>query len=428
MGANAKLTVEAGFGRGREYELEEGKPFYVGRDRKCDYYIPSGQASRVHCKIEGSSGSFGVFDLESRNGTLVNEERVDSRVLRPGDAVTVAGNRLRFEMGDVVPSQLTRMGGKLEGKPVKQAEAEPPIVAAPRPKAKPKSSETGDFESEIGFFNYSDVERERVGKALGEVKLLGLLGKGQHCVVYKASDATKNRLVSVKFLRSDLAEDAEVKRWLVQGAKRAGELRHENGVRIIGGGRDGENLYVVLQQMEQNAFERFSEARDVGLPAVKSALQTLVNITRALEFGVREGGELYGGVRPSKIFYDERRQAKLSGLGFDNKLSSPGAQLGPRILAYNAPELERKPEEATVGTDIYSLGATFYYMLTSESPTRDNRSRMASPKEINAAVPDSLVRIYEKMVAAAPEGRYESYSHLLHDLRWALRGEVWHHT
>jgi hypothetical protein len=429
MGSKAKLRVEVGVGRGREYELEENKPFYMGRDRKCDYYIPTGRASRVHCKVEGAIGSFGVFDLDSRNGTYVNGERVESRVLRPGDAIEVAGNRLIFELGEVQPVQLQRMGGKLEA--AATADGAPPkddaIVVAPRPKPK-APAQASDFGSELGDIEYADAEKALANVNLGDVKLLAPIGKGQRCVIFKGTEASKNRLVAIKMLNAATEGDADLRRWFVQGAKRAAELRHENTVRIIRGGREGERLYLVMEHMERSAFNRFHMAETAGLALVKSSLQTIVNVSRALEFGLKEHGQLHGGVRPSKILYDEKRRGMLSGLGFEHGLNAPGVLAGERIIAYFAPELVAKLGEASVRTDIYSLGATFYYMTTGRQPVRDGRGILGDPRKFNSAVPDSLVRILETMTAPKPEDRYESYAHLLHDLRWALRGESWHHT
>ena len=67
-------------------------------------------------------------------------------------------------------------------------------------------------------------------------------------------------------------------------------------------------------------------------------------------------------------------------------------------------------------------------MLTGRPPQRDRRQRIPSPKQVNRVIPDSICRIAEKMVAPDPEARYRSYGQLLHDLRWALRGEAWPHA
>jgi len=425
MGVKAKLKIEAGFGRGKEYIIEEGKPFYVGRDRKCDHYIPSGRASRVHCKIEGTNGSFGVFDLNSRNGTFVNDQRISSRVLRPRDFINVAGIRIRF---DLAKPESEGVSGSPVSAPAADAGAEKSdgILVSPRPKATAKPAARQGAETELGKCNFSDEERALVGTQLGELKLVSLIGCGNRCVVYKASDSVKNRIVAVKTLRSSLAQDKKVRHWLVKGAKRSAELRHENAVRVIRGGREDDTLYVVLEYMESSAYDRYRDASEGGLVSVKSALQSVVTVSRALEFGYKEHRILHGGVRPSKILYDERRQAKLLGLGFSHGPQSSGVLAGERLFAFIAPEVVRAASKPSVSTDIYSLGCSFYFMLTGRIPIRDSRGAIPSPCKANAAVPESLERIFEMMVAPAPENRYGGYSNLLHDLRWALRGEVWH--
>jgi serine/threonine-protein kinase len=176
-----------------------------------------------------------------------------------------------------------------------------------------------------------------------------------------------------------------------------------------------------------SVLQRFSTAVEDGIPAVKRALEALVHVTRALEFA-HGSGVLHLGLRPSKILFNELRRAKLAGLGFDNSTLAAGAQMTPDIVTYLAPEQFGTKGKMTAATDIFSLGATFYYMLTGRHPQRDRRQRMPSPKQANRVIPDSICRITEKMVDPDPEGRYHSYGQLLHDLRWALRGEAWPHA
>jgi len=176
-----------------------------------------------------------------------------------------------------------------------------------------------------------------------------------------------------------------------------------------------------------SALQRFSAAAEEGIPSVKRALEALVHATRALEFA-HGSGVLHLGLRPSKILFDELRRAKVAGLGFDNSTSAAGAQITPDIETYLAPEQFNAKGKRTAETDIFSLGATFYYMLTGRHPQRDRRQRIPSPKHVNRVIPDSICRIAEKMMDPDPEGRYRSYGQLLHDLRWALRGEAWPHA
>jgi serine/threonine-protein kinase len=232
-------------------------------------------------------------------------------------------------------------------------------------------------------------------------------------------------VVAFKILRPEAAANPNIVAWFIGGAKRASELRHEDIVAPLGGGSQQGTIFLFLPFMEYgSALQRFSAAVEEGIPAVKRALEALVHVTRALEFA-HGSGVLHLGLRPSKILFNELRRAKVAGLGFDNGTSAAGAQMTPDIETYLAPEQFGTKGAVTAETDVFSLGATFYYMLTGRHPQRDRRQRIPSPKQANRVIPDSICRIAEKMVAPDPEGRYRSYGQLLHDLRWALRGEAW---
>ena len=112
-----------------------------------------------------------------------------------------------------------------------------------------------------------------------------------------------------------------------------------------------------------------------------------MHVTRALEFA-HSSGILHLGLRPSKILFNELRRAKVAGLGFDNTTSAAGAQATPDIKTYLAPEQLGAKGDLKAETDIFSLGATFYYMLTGRPPQRDHRQRIPSPKQVNRVIPD----------------------------------------
>jgi serine/threonine protein kinase len=213
-------------------------------------------------------------------------------------------------------------------------------------------------------------------------------------------------------------------RWFVEGAKVAGKLRHDDLVPVLGGGRFEKNYYYVTLFMARgNAVARFRRASKEGIDLVKFALQTTIHMTRALEFGFQQKIS-HRGLRPTKILYDEDQQPKLNGLGFDNG-PGPGLDMKSFAASFLAPEQIREPSRAGVSSDIYGLGACFYYMLTSTVVQRETSKQIRSPKLINRIVPESLCRIVEKMLEQDPARRYDNYGLLLHDLRWALRGEIW---
>jgi len=420
------LKVEAGFQSGRAFQLREGETFYIGRDKKNNYSIPLSQASRVHCKIENRGGTFSITDLQSKNGTFVNGERIESRPLRDGDVIEVARSRLRLTLEPETD----------EKTPPKSM----PVIIAPQPRVMTTvSSPSAVLPRALAAEGlvFSDEERAYVGRLLGNVKLISAVYAGSRSRVFKGVESEKNRVVAVTMLPLALAENREAVRWFVEGCKRSGALRHEDALPILRGGREGKAYYHVTPYMEQQSaqviFRKVAEtARAVmdkakhghqALLLAKRALQAVIHVARALEHA-HQHGVLHGGLRPTKILFNEYGIAKLAGLGFDNG-PGPGFVADGPPAQYLAPEQKRPDGQVDHRSDIHSLGLTLYFMLTGRLPVRLPNGRVQSPRELNPAVPESVCRIVEKMIELDPGDRYLSYGHLLHDLRWVLRGESW---
>lgn len=90
------------------YKIEKGKPITIGRHDDNDIVIENLGASSHHAKIDDIKGSFLFTDLESTNGSFINEERVVSRRLKKGDVITIAKHSLIFnyEEGEEEPEDL----------------------------------------------------------------------------------------------------------------------------------------------------------------------------------------------------------------------------------------------------------------------------------------------------------------------------------
>jgi len=403
----ARLIVEAGTHPGKTFFLEDGQVFHIGRDTTNDYALPRlSNVSLVHCRIENRGGAVSATDLDSKNGTFVNGVKIKSRALRDNDVIEVGRTRLRLHLGS----------GEAEKAPATDTQ---PIIAAPKPVVPAAPAPPGVETAAI-----PPKALELVGKEIDTYRVMSAVSASSRGVVYKAIEPAKNRLVAIKLLSESLLSNVEGMRWFVEGAKLAGKLRHDDLVPVLGGGKVGQNYYFVTLFMARgSALTRFRRAAKEGIDLVKFALQTTIHMTRALEFASQQN-IVHRGLRPTKILFDEDQQQKLNGLGFDN---GPGPGFDPRSFAaaFLAPEQVREPHRAGTGADIYGLGGCFYYMLTSSVPQREPNGQTRSPKLLNRVVPESLCRIVEKMLDADPTKRYENYGLLLHDLRWALRGEIW---
>ena len=410
--SEVRLIVEAGMHPGKTFLLEDGQVFHIGRDTTNDYALPRfSNVSRVHCRIENRGGAVSAADLDSKNGTFVNGAQIKSRALRDNDVIEVGRTRLRIHFGS--------------GEPEKAAADTQPIISTPRPVAAPAAASVrAPIAPGVETVRVPPKALELVGKEIDSYKIMSAVSASGRGVVYKAIEPAKNRLVALKLLSDDLASSVEGMRWFVEGAKVAGRLRHDGLVPVLGGGKLGRSYYYVTLFMARgNALIRFRRASREGIELVKFALQTTIHMTRALEFGLQQK-IVHRGLRPAKILFDEDQQPKLNGLGFDNG-PGPGFDMKSLAAAFLAPEQIREPARAGVPADVYGLGGCFYYMLTSNVLQREPGGHIRSPKPTNRVVPESLCRIVEKMLELDPAKRYDNYGLLLHDLRWALRGEIW---
>ena len=416
MAIEGKLTIIRGYTRDQAVVLPKEGELTIGRDHRRDLPIMSRRVSRHHARITCHDGTFALTDLGSKRGTLVNEREITARtVLRNNDVIRIGDVRIRFELQDT----------KKRAAPPKPTT---PIVIAPKPgvhKAAKRLAQKRLPRETVREEPFTEKELALVGQTVAGIKMIAALAKTRRALVYKGIQSSRNRVVAFKMLQASAVRDPKIAQWFVSGAERAGEIQHGECVRVLGGGREGGIVFLLMPFKENgNAQERFALATDEGLPAIKKALESIVHVSRALEFAQSQG-ILHLGLRPSKILYDENRRVKLIGVGFDNSPSAPGATMLPHIEAYLAPEQFGGSGKVSIATDVFALGATFYYMLTGQQPKRNRRHRIPSPKRANPLVPDSICRIIEKMLDTDPERRCKSYGQLLHDVRWALRGEAW---
>lgn len=431
MAKAGKLKIIAGFVRETDIVLPTDAEYTIGRDRRRDLAIMSRKVSRRHATITCKNGTYVITDIDSKQGTIVNGKEVTSTNLRPNDIIEIGDLKAQFvieEASPVAPRSRTAKHAVVSPKHAPEPKPKASVVIAPKPKRRPVIDETPSG-VEITAPTFTEKERAMVGQTVGNIRIITTLNKGRRAIIYKGIHDAKNRVVAFKMLNEEAANTPDVRRWFIEGAQVAGKFRHEDAVSLLGGGRQDAIVFVFSRFMDGgNARDRFARAVEEGLPAVKRALETIVHVARALEYASNHE-ILHLGVRPSKILYDEERRAKLNGIGFDNSPTTPGAGGGPdQSVAFVAPELASGRKNITLAADIFSLGATFYYILTGRTPTRGYRQRIPSPKDTNQLVPDSICRIIEKMVNPAPERRYKSYGQLLHDVRWALRGEAWPHA
>jgi eukaryotic-like serine/threonine-protein kinase len=269
----------------------------------------------------------------------------------------------------------------------------------------------------------------------GPYELIREIGRGGMGVVYEARQKGLDRSVAVKMiLAGHLASPELVRRFQVE-AKAAARLRHSNIVHIHDVGQFlGQDFFAMEYIEGQSLAQRIKQA-----PIdVHEAVRLVATVARAVEH-LHQQGIVHRDLKPSNILVDAEGQPYVTDFGLAKVFSD-----GPDITAtgaiagtpcYMAPEqASPRRAEITPATDVYSLGAILYELLTGEPPFHaetafDTLVAVLSgdppmPRSLNPRVPRGLELICLKCLAKEPRDRYESAAALADDLdRFAL-GEV----
>ncbi|HEY7331230.1 MAG TPA: ABC transporter substrate-binding protein [Gemmataceae bacterium] len=271
-----------------------------------------------------------------------------------------------------------------------------------------------------------------VGKTLGKYQVLNVLGRGAMGVVLKARDPLIERDVAIKILADYLADSpAALGRFLAE-AKAAGKINHPNVVAIYEICQQGALTYLVLEYVPGGSLEdRLRERRALS---VLEATQALIDACRGVN-AAHAAGLIHRDIKPANFMRTADGSIKVADFGLakladrsSREFTQTGTVVGTPF--FMSPEqCEVKPLDAR--SDIYSLGATYYTLLTGQCPYHDSESvpqlmyahchrPIPDPRSINPAIPEACARIITRAMAKAPQDRYQSTTEMLADLQAVL--------
>lgn len=256
-----------------------------------------------------------------------------------------------------------------------------------------------------------------IGSCLGGFKIERELGRGGMGVVYKAHELSLNRKVALKVLSQRLSSDEEFIKRFQREAQVIAALNHPNIVNILSCGKDQGLYYFAMEYV--NGKDLGQILQKTSIP-VEQALSITSQVASALgEAGGR--GVIHRDIKPSNIMIDKMGRAKITDFGVAH-LENSDARLTRTGLFLGTPEYA-SPEQATgrpldVRSDIYSLGAVLYRMLsgkppvTGESPLAVMTKIATEPvtliSQLNPSVPKPVCELIEKMMAKEPNERFQT--------------------
>jgi serine/threonine-protein kinase len=274
-----------------------------------------------------------------------------------------------------------------------------------------------------------------LGQQIPGYHLMEKLGQGAMGVVYKARQASMDRLVAVKLLHPKLAADPEFLQRLTREAHTAAKLSHNNIVQAIDVGSAGPLHYFVMELVEGKTIR---QEMDAGKKYTeREALEIVVQIAQALQHAARRG-LVHRDVKPANIVLTADGVAKLADLGMARDAADMAQAKREKGLAigtpyYIAPEQVRGRHDVDGRADVYSLGATLYHMTTGQPPFPGKdvdrlleahlTEELTPPDHINQNLSSGLGEVVEFMMAKDRRKRYATADDLIIDLECLLAGE-----
>ncbi|MCH8276989.1 MAG: serine/threonine protein kinase, partial [Bacteroidetes bacterium] len=264
-----------------------------------------------------------------------------------------------------------------------------------------------------------------IGQTISHYRITEELGKGGMGVVYKAVDEKLDRTVALKFLPPHLASDPESKARFIQEAKAASSLDHQNICTIHEIGETDDGLIFIAMACYEGCTIRKEIAR--GALSVEKAVNYTIQTAEGLATA-HQAGIVHRDIKPGNLIVTERDVVKILDFGLakvtDLSLSATGKRYG--TIRYMSPE-QARGERVDICTDIWSVGAVLYEMLTGIRPFDAPYETAILYAIINVEpiplrehdpdIPKALEDIVLRCLAKDPADRYPSSSELVTDLR-----------
>jgi serine/threonine protein kinase/formylglycine-generating enzyme required for sulfatase activity len=269
------------------------------------------------------------------------------------------------------------------------------------------------------------------GAMIGKYRVLSVLGRGGMGNVYLASDPLIQREVAIKVLPAELVRDPESLARFLAEAQSAGRLNHANVVTIYEVIQFDGSYAIAMELVGGGSVQDYLNRK--GAPGWRAATRIIAEACKAL-VAAHEKGLIHRDIKPANLLLTRDGHVKVADFGLakmdagQSPLNTqPGTLLG--TPAYMSPE-QCRGDVLDCRTDIYSLGCTYYTMLTGRLPFEAASSMQVmfghcsspipDPRKLAADVPDGVAKIIARAMAKNSTERYANAREMLVDLRAAL--------
>ena len=266
----------------------------------------------------------------------------------------------------------------------------------------------------------------------GRYRVEARIGSGGMGEVYRGVDTVLDRTVAIKILLSQFARDVSFVDRFRREAQAAARLNHPNIVGIYDSGADGETQFIVMEFIQGRTLEDFMSSGGRFNPV--HAVEVAEKICDALAYA-HIAGVIHRDIKPANVMVTRKGEVKVMDFGIARIVAGP--QTAPQTsavlgtAAYISPE-QAQGQRVDGRSDIYSLGAVLYEMLTGRPPFTGDSTVAVAYKQVNEApvlpsvanreISPLLDAVLMRALAKNPANRYQTADEFRADLERARLG------
>ncbi len=370
-----KLYIENGADRGKSYLIQKDKPFYAGRDKAAQVVLSDEMASRRHFQIEHRDAKFSVRDLDSSNGTFLNGSLVRGvEPLAPNDRIQVGSTLITFQ---------------------------------------------------------TDEPHPLIGREISGYRILDRIGRGGMGTVYRALQTSLDRVVALKVLAPHLVKNTNFVNLFIREARSAGALSHPNIVQVYDVGVQEDIYFFSMEYIPEGSVEDLLN-RHGPIPLAR-ALRLVHDAAQGLQYA-EQVGIIHRDIKPGNLMIGTGGVVKIGDLGISRTTEGAGQASQKDGVSgsphYIAPE-QARGFDIDGRVDIYSLGCSFYQVLSGTTPFRGSTPREVILKHLKEdpqpvgdrveGLPSDVARLVHHMMAKNAAERVRGAGELIQLLEPVLR-------
>src|SRR5262245_46943590 len=266
---------------------------------------------------------------------------------------------------------------------------------------------------------------------IGRYEVISHVATGGMGAVYKARDLEDGRVVALKVLQPEMAAKAAMMERFRREARSASRLNHENIVKVLDSDEAAGTVYIAMEFVD--GIDLHDHVRNEGPFDPEEARQLILQGARALRHA-HDNYVVHRDIKPSNFLLTRkngRPVVKLTDFGLarevdanEFRVTRAGTTVG--TLDYISPEQARDSGLADIRSDLYSLGSTWYHLLTGHSPfpkgglaerlVKIMSEEPADVRRLNPRVSDATWEVLSRLLAKDPDDRHQTPAELIDDL------------